>query len=66
MRIVKKGNDMLGLLDGLISPFTDTAKDIFGVEEGSITDKAIDIGTELAVDAVLLAGIKELIESLDN
>ena len=57
---------MLGLLDGLISPFTDTAKDIFGVEEGSITDKAIDIGTELAVDAVLLAGIKELIESLDN
>ena len=57
---------MLGLLDELISSFTDTAKDIFGVEEGSITDKAIDIGTELAVDAVLLAGIKELIEALDN
>lgn len=57
---------MLSLLDGLISPFTDTAKDIFGVEEGSITDKAIDIRTELAVDAVLLAGIKELIETLDN
>lgn len=57
---------MLGLLDGLIPPFTDTAKDIFDIEEGSITDKAIDIGTELAVDAVLLAGIKELIEALDN
>lgn len=57
---------MLGLLDGLISPFTGTAKDILGAEEGSITDKAIDIGAELAVDAVLLAGIKELIESLDN
>ena len=36
----QKGNDMLGLLDELISPFTDTAKDIFGVEEGSITDKS--------------------------
>ena len=57
---------MLGLLDELISPFTDTAKDILGAEEGSITDKAIDIGAELPVDAVLLAGIKELIESLDN
>lgn len=57
---------MLGLLDELISPFTDTAKDILGAEEGSITDKAIDIGAELAVDAVLLTGIKELIESLDN
>lgn len=57
---------MLGLLDELISPFTDTAKDILGAKEGSITDKAIDIGAELAVDAVLLAGIKELIESLDN
>lgn len=57
---------MLGFLDELISPFTDTAKDILGVEEGSVTNKAIDIGTELAVDAVLLAGIKELIEALDN
>lgn len=57
---------MLGLLDELISPFTDTAKDILGAEEGSITDKAIDIGAELVVDAVLLAGIKELIESFDN
>lgn len=57
---------MLGLLDELISPFTNTAKDILGAKEGSITDKAIDIGAELAVDAVLLAGIKELIESLDN
>ena len=57
---------MLGLLDELISPFTDTAKDILGVEEGSITDKAIDIGAELSVDAVLLAGVKELIEALDN
>lgn len=57
---------MLGLLDELISPFTDTAKDILGTEEWSITDKVIDIGAESAVDAVLLAGIKELIESLDN
>lgn len=57
---------MLGLLDELISPFTDTAKDILDVEEGSIIDRAIDIGAELAVDAVLLAGIKELIEALDN
>ena len=57
---------MLGLLDELISPFTDTAKDILGAEEGSITDKSIDIGAELAVDTALLAGIKELIESLDN
>lgn len=57
---------MLGLLDELISPFTDTAKDILGVEKGSITNKAIDIGAELAVDAVLLAGFKELIEVLDN
>ena len=57
---------MLDLLDELISPFTDTAKDILGAEEGSIIDKTIDIGAELAVDAVLLAGIKELIESLDN
>lgn len=57
---------MLGLLDELISPFTDTVKDILDAEEGSITDKAIDIGAELAVDAVLLAGIKELIEALDN
>nr|DAV88861.1 MAG TPA: hypothetical protein [Caudoviricetes sp.] len=57
---------MLGLLDELIFSFTDTAKDILGAEEGSITDKAIDIGAELSVDAVLLAGIKELIESLDN
>ena len=57
---------MLGLLDELISPFTDTTKDILGAEEGSITDKAIDIGAELAVDTALLAGIKELIESLDN
>lgn len=57
---------MLGLLDELISPLTDTANDILGVEEGSITDKVIDIGAELAVDTVLLAGIKELIESLDN
>lgn len=57
---------MLGLLDGLIFPFTDTAKDILGVEEGSITDKVIDIGAELAVDAVLLAGVKELIEAFDN
>lgn len=57
---------MLDLLDELISPFTDTAKDILGAEEGLITDKAIDIGAELAVDAVLLAGIKELIEALDN
>lgn len=57
---------MLGLLDELISPFTNTAKDILGVEEGSITDKTIDIGAELAVDGVLLAGIKELIEALDN
>lgn len=57
---------MLGLLDELISPFTDTAKDILGVEEGSITNKAIDIGAELAVDAVLLASIKELTEILDN
>ena len=57
---------MLVLLDELISPFTGTAKDILGVEEGLITDKAIDIGAELAVDAVLLAGIKELIKSLDN
>ena len=52
MRIVKKGNDMLGLLDELISLFTDTAKDILGAEEGSITDKAIDIGAEL--DKILL------------
>lgn len=66
MRIVKKGNDILGLLYELISLFTDTAKDVLGAEEGSITDKAIDIGAELAVDAVLLAGIKELIETLDN
>lgn len=50
---------MLGLLDELISPFTDAAKDILGVEEGSITDRAIDIGAELA-------GVKELIETLDN
>lgn len=57
---------MFSLLDELISPFTDTAKDILGVEEGSITDKSIDIGTELAVDAVLLAGVKELTEILDN
>lgn len=57
---------MFGLLDGLISPFTDTAKDILSVEEGSITDKAIGIGAELAVDAVLLAGIKELVEALGN
>lgn len=57
---------MLGFLDGLISPFTDTAKDILGAEEGSITDKSIDIGTELAVDAVLLASVKELTEILDN
>lgn len=57
---------MLGLLDGLISPFTDTAKYILDVEEGSITDKAIDIGAELAVDTILLAGVKELIEVLDN
>lgn len=57
---------MLGLLDELISPFTDTAKDILSVKEGSITDKAIDIGVELAVDAALLAGVKELIEALDN
>lgn len=57
---------MLGLLDELISPFTDTTKDILGAEEGSITDKAIDIGAELAVDAILLAGIKKLIEALDN
>lgn len=57
---------MLGLLDELISPFTDTAKDILGIEEGSITDKAIEIGAELAVDAVLLVGVKELIEILDN
>ena len=56
----------MGLLDELISPFTDTAKDILGVEEGSITDKVIDIGAELAVDTVLLAGIEELIEALDN
>lgn len=56
----------MGLLDELISPFTDTAKDVLGAEEGSITDKAIDIRAELAVDIVLLAGIKELIESLDN
>lgn len=57
---------MLGLLDELISPFTDTAKDILGAEEESITDKAIDIGAELVVDVVLLAGVKELIETLDN
>ena len=57
---------MLDLLDELIFPFTNTTKDILGVEEGSITDKAIDIGAELAVDAVLLAGVKELIETLDN
>lgn len=57
---------MFGLLDELISPFTDTAKDILGAEEGSIIDKAIDIGAELVIDAVLLAGIKELIESFDN
>lgn len=57
---------MLGLLDELISLFTDTAKDILGAEEGSITDKVIDIGAELAVDTVLLAGIKELIEALGN
>lgn len=31
---------MFGLLDELISPFTDTAKDILGAEEGSIIDKA--------------------------
>lgn len=35
---------MLGLLDELISPFTDTAKDILGAEEGSIIDRTIDIG----------------------
>lgn len=57
---------MLSLLDRLISSFTDTAKYILDIEEGSIADKAIDIGAELAVDAVLLAGIKELIEALDN
>lgn len=57
---------MLGLLDELISPFTDTAKDILGVEEGSIADKAIDLGAELAVDTVLLASVKELIEAFDN
>lgn len=57
---------MLSLLDGLISSFTDTAKYILDIEEGSIADKAIDIRAELAVDAVLLAGIKELVEALDN
>ena len=57
---------MLGLLDELISPFTNIAKDILCAEERLITDKVIDIGAELAVDAVLLTGIKELIEALDN
>jgi len=57
---------MLGFLDELISPFTDTAKDILGVEEGLIADKAIDVGAELAVDTVLLASVKELIEAFDN
>ena len=57
---------MLGLLDELISPFTDTAKDILGAEEGSITQTPSDSGAEAPVDALLLAGIKELIESLDN